>query len=417
MEPPDPNRALAPIKRVALFAESFLPKVDGVSKTAFLTMRYLQNTGREVLVFAPDTAPRAIGNVRVIPLPSVGWAVAPETRMALPHPSITQHLDEFRPDMVHLFSPALLSLGGMSYARQHRIPVIANYQTDLPAYANHYNLHLFSHAVRDSLRFLHNQCHLTLVPSGYTGRQLRDVGFHRLRKWSRGVNTHHYTPARRSDEWRARLLNGRDPDSFLIIFVGRLANEKKVDLLLEAARQPGVSVTIIGDGALRPELEAQFAGTNTHFMGYLYGEDLANAYASADAFFFTGVSETFGQVVHEAMASGLPCVVPALGGVTDLVRDGVNGYTVQPERESFARAAVILRDDLDLRRRMGEASRRAAENAPWHVIMAQLEGHYMQALRMSERFNRLTPPPANVFEQIIQLSSVTLFRKPSRRVS
>ncbi len=400
-----------------MFAESFLPKVDGVSKTAFLTLRYMQNTGREVLVFAPDTAPSAIGNARVIPLPSLGMVMAPETRLALPHPMIAQHLDEFKPDMVHLFSPALLSLGGMSYARQNRIPVIANYQTDLPAYANHYNLHLFSHAVRDSLRFLHNQCHLTLAPSHFTINQLRGDGYRRLKKWSRGVNANHYTPARRSEAWRARLLNGRDKDSFLIIFVGRLANEKKVDLLLEAAKQPGVSLTIIGDGALRPELEARFAGTDTHFMGYLYGEDLANAFASADAFFFTGVSETFGQVVHEAMASGLPCVVPALGGVTDLVRDGVNGFLVQPEPGAYAVAAARLRDDKDLRRLMGEASRRAAEAAPWHIIMEQLESHYALAQAICARFNRQVPPPANVLEQIVQLSSATLFRKPSRRVS
>ena len=132
------------------------------------------------------------------------------------------------------------------------------------------------------------------------------MGYHRLRKWGRGVNGERFNPNRRSALWRERLLNGRDPNSLLCIYVGRLANEKRIDLLLETARTPGIALTIIGDGALRDELEATFAGTGTHFTGYLYGDDLADAYASADAFMFTGANETFGQVVQEAMASGLP---------------------------------------------------------------------------------------------------------------
>src|SRR5690606_40563552 len=102
LEPPDPAVELAPVKRVAIIAEAFLPKVDGVSKTAFLTLRYLQQTGREVLVFAPDTAPHAIGSSQVIPMPSLGMPAAPETRMALPTPAVAARLEEFQPDLIHM---------------------------------------------------------------------------------------------------------------------------------------------------------------------------------------------------------------------------------------------------------------------------------------------------------------------------
>lgn len=392
LHPPDADLALASVKRVALFAEAFLPKVDGVSKTAYLTLRYLQQTGREVIVFAPDIAPASIGGSRVIALPSLGMPQAPETRMALPHPIVAQHLHEFKPDLIHLFSPALLSVSGMLVGRQMHIPVIANYQTDLPGYATQYGLQFLSPLVRDWLRYVHNGCHLTLVPSNWTGAELAAEGYHRLRRWGRGVNGEHFSPSRRSAEWRAKLLNGRDPDSLLCIYVGRLANEKRIDLLLETARTPGVALTIIGDGAMRSELEEMFEGTNTHFTGYLFGDDLADAFASADMFMFTGAFETFGQVVQEAMASGLPAVIINQGGVVDLVEDGVNGFHCPPDPAAFASAARALRDAPDLRQRMSANARQFAAQHPWEVIMAQLEDHYREAIQLNERYNRLYPP-------------------------
>ncbi len=386
-----PNRlgSTSPIKRVAIFAESFLPKVDGVSKTAYLTTRYLQETGREVLVFAPDIAPTQIGPSKVVPMPSIGMQIAPETRIALPNLMINQHLDAFQPDLIHLFSPALLSVSGMLAGRRRHIPVIANYQTDIPAYANHYGLSLFSRPSRNWMRFIHNGCHLTLVPSNYTLNQLQKWGYKRLRRWGRGVNTAHFGLQHRSDEWRARLLNGRDPRALIAIYVGRLANEKRIDLLLDVARIPRIALTIIGDGALRRELEAQFTGTGTHFMGYLFGDDLAKAYASADVFIFPSPSETFGQVVQEAMASGLPAVVINQGGVTDLVQDGETGYICEADAAAFAAAVRRLRDDPETRAQMAYQARCYAEAHPWSAIMAQLEGYYAEALRMSQRAVRV----------------------------
>lgn len=391
----DPMRVtepLAPIKRVAIFAEAFLPKVDGVSKTAVLTLRYLQQTGREVLVFAPDTAPSSIHGARVVPLPSVGLPVAPETRMALPHPLVSQHLSEFKADLIHLFSPAVLSVSGMIAGRQAGIPVIANYQTDLPGYAHQYGYSFLSQITRDWLRYIHNGCHLTLAPSRWTLRELRHWGYKRLQLWGRGVNSAHFRPQRRSAVMRQRLLNGRDPDSLLCIYVGRLANEKRLDLLLEVARTPGVALTIIGDGALRGQLEEMFAGTDTHFTGYLFGSDLADAYASADVFLFTGPNETFGQVVQEALASGIPAIVINQGGVTDLVQEGVNGFICPANQQAFASAVRLLRDDPALREQMAINARRMAERHPWEAVMNQLEGYYRTAASMNARFNRLYPP-------------------------
>lgn len=402
LNPPDPALTLAPVKRVAIFAEAFLPKVDGVSKTAFLTMRYLQQTGREVLVFAPDIAVQSVGTTKVIPLPSLGMPSAPETRIALPHPSVAQHLNDFQPDLIHLFNPALLSWSGIVVGRQNRIPIIANYQTDLPAYAHHYGYPFLSTIIREYLRRTHNACHLTLAPSSWTIDELHRDGYHRLRRWGRGVNSQHFSRAQFSQTMRDQLLNGRDPNALLCIYVGRLANEKRIDLLLEAARTPGIALTIIGDGARRPELEDLFAGTGTHFTGYMFGDELARAYASSDVFMFTGMSETFGQVVQEAMASGLPSIIVDQGGIVDLIDDGVEGFVCPADADAFAAAVRRLRDDPALRAQMGYNARLRAEATPWESVMAQLEGFYTEAVRMNERISRMHPPAPGLLARFVQ---------------
>lgn len=405
LNPPDPSVELAPVRRVAIIAEAFLPKVDGVSKTAFLTLRYLQQTGREVLVFAPDTAPPQVGETEVVALPSLGIAQAPETRVALPSLTVASRLEEFQPDLIHMFSPALLSVSGMLTARLRHIPVIANYQTDLPGYAERYGMPVFSQPMRDWLRFIHNGCHLTLVPSKTTYDQLNQWGYHRLRYWGRGVNLKRFNPEHRSDEWRARLLNGRDPHSLVCVYVGRLANEKRVDLLLEVARLPGVALTIIGDGGKREELENLFAGTGTHFTGYLFGEELGRAFASADVFCFTGPNETFGQVVQEAMASGLPSVVINQGGVADLVIEGETGFICPDDPQAFADAVRHLRNHPALREQMAFKARQLASQRPWEKILAQLETHYGEAVTLNERLLRVFPPSDS------PLSLPTLFHR------
>lgn len=378
---------------MALFTEAFLPKVDGVSKSAYLTLRYLKQTGREVLVFAPDISPQQIEGTRVIPLRSVGVPGVPETRMALPSLRIAQELHRFQPDLIHMFSPAFMSVSGMANGRFMNVPVIANYQTDLPGYARVYQKGplgiIGSHLIRSWLRYVHNGCHLTLVPSQFTMDELRHQGYKRLRTWGRGVDSNRFSPDHATTEWRKRLLNGRDENALLCLYVGRLATEKRVDLLLQVARTKGVALTIIGDGAQRDLLQKTFAGTDTHFTGYLFGEDLSAAFASSDVFLFTGPNETFGQVIQEAMASGLPSVVINQGGAQNLVMEGETGFVVEGDADAFASAVRRLRDDRDLVERMSQAARETALQRPWERILSQLETFYQEAYIVNQRFVRV----------------------------
>lgn len=387
--PPDGQLDLAPIQRVAVLTEAFLPKVDGVSKTTYLTVRYLQDTGREVMIFAPDSAVPRVGNSEVVNLPSVSVPAATETRAALPMPIIAKRLMEFQPDLIHLASPAFMTVTGMAMGRELNVPVVANYQTDLPGYAAHYGMPLLSAPMRNWLRYLHNGCHINLVPSASIGAELKQHSFRRLRVWGRGVNIERFNPIHRTNEMRERLLAGRNADDVLCIYVGRLANEKSVNLLRDVADVEGIALTIIGDGHTREELETLFAGTNTHFTGYLYKDELAEAFASADAFFFPGPNETFGQVVQEAMASGLPTVVTNLGSVKDLVIEGETGFIVEHTESAFAEAAKKLQNNRVLLQNMSLNARAIAETRPWWAIMQQLEAYYQEAYDINQRFRAI----------------------------
>jgi glycosyltransferase involved in cell wall biosynthesis len=186
-----------------------------------------------------------------------------------------------------------------------------------------------------------------------------------------------FNPQFRSSTWRERLSDG-NPEAPLLIYVGRLATEKRVDWLrpvLEAL--PGVRLAVVGDGPVRAELETLFAGTPTVFTGYLRGADLAHAYASADLFAFTSANETFGNVVLEAMASGLPVVVPCAGGPVDIVTPNVTGLLFDPGNQTeFVRAVKQIVSQPDALRQMGKAARAYAESQSWEAINDDLLEKY-----------------------------------------
>jgi phosphatidylinositol alpha 1,6-mannosyltransferase len=384
-----PADITAAVKRVAIFTEAFLPKVDGVSRTALLTIKYLESTGRDLIVFAPAPTLRQISRTPIYGVPSLWFPFYPETRAAPPWPFVLPCLRAFKPDLIHLFSPFGLGAMGMLAGGWLHTPVIANYQTDLPAYARSYGLGVLWSTVVGALRYIHNGCCRTLAPSRATMAELLGWGFRRVRLWERGVDAARFNPARRSEIWRARLLAGRDSNRLLALYVGRMAREKHLETLHDVACEPGVALTLVGGGHHLPDIRRIMADSDAHFTGYLTGDDLADAFAAADVFVFPGPTETFGQVVLEAMTSGLPVIVTDRGGPQTLVEDGHSGYVCPvDDAAAFAERVRRLRDDPALRQRMGHAACKSAENRPWLAIMGQLEQYYAEAVRLHGRWMR-----------------------------
>lgn len=316
--------------RIAIFAETFLPKWDGITNTLCHLLKYLADKGHVALMFAPEGAPRNYAGTPIVGLPAFAFPFYPDLRLASPLFNVEERLADFQPDIVHLVNPALLGLTGLRHARDLNLPIVASYHTDLPGYTHIYRMGWVRESLWAYFRWLHNQADLNLVPSHFTRMELEAHGFERVGVWSRGVDTRQFHPDRRSAKWRA-WLSGGCPDAPLLLYVGRLAAEKRVEWLrpvLDAL--PGVRLALVGDGPLRAALESRFAGTPTVFTGYLRGNELAAAYASADLFAFPSANETFGNVVLEAMASGLPAIAPRAGGPLDMISHEQNGLLFAP---------------------------------------------------------------------------------------
>lgn len=367
--------------RIALVCETFLPDVNGVTTTLCRLLEHLQREGHEALLFAPHDAPAAYAGVPIVHLGGVPLPMYPEVKLTPPQPGLTAQLRRFKPDLVHLVGPAVMGAAVPTIARRMRLPLVASYHTDFAAYSRHYGVGFLQSAVNGWLRWIHNRCLLTLCPSTYTRDSLRSSGFRRLRIWGRGVDTERFHPRHRSAAFRAAA--GLRPGEALLLYVGRLAAEKRVDLLPEAIQGlPGVRLVLVGDGPYRAELERRCQGLPVHFTGYLKGQELAEAYASADAFVFPSDTDTFGQVIQEAMASGLPVLGARSGGSLDLVRDGVSGRLFTPGLASDLRARLReLVADPAARAAMGQAGRAAAEQRSWPAVMGELMGHYRHVRR------------------------------------
>jgi len=378
--------------RIALVTEVFLPAVDGVVTRLCHTLAQLQQAGDEVLVVAPGGGPRAYAGARVVAAPALPMPLYPDgngypaKRVSVPTPTLGRTLRRFSPQLIHAVNPFLLAAGAVYHARRMRVPLIASYHANVPAYAAYYRMGALEEAGWRYVRALHNQAALNLCTSRATMAMLAERRVRRLALWPYGVEDRFIRPRAASPRWRERLSGGR-PERPILLFVGRLAREKSVERLADAIRAlPHATLAIVGDGPLRAALERRFAGTPTTFLGLLQGEDLACAYAAADAFVFPSQSETLGLVMLEARAAGLPVIAADSPAARELVRDGVDGLIYDPGApQELVQAIGRLLGDRRLREAMGARARLAVRDATWAQATAVLREHYARVLAPARR--------------------------------
>lgn len=369
--------------RIAIITENFYPKLDGVTRTIAMLLEHLQLRGHQAIVIGPEDAPRRYAGARIIGIPGPPIPFYPELRMLLPRRHVGHRLARFHPDLIHLADPMLLGMVGLYWAHKLAVPAVGAYHTNIADYMGDFHLGFLKDPVWRYRRFLHNQCAATLVPSRSTGTILAKRGFERIHQWPRGVDSILFDPAKRDLAWR-RSLGIRD-DQRLILYVGRLSHEKKLPVLAQAYRAvaaPDTHLLLVGGGPAREEIEAELQGLPVTFTGYLKGEALARAYASADLFAFPSTTETFGQVVQEAMASGLPVLGCDAEGVRDLVQPGVTGVLAAPHNaRDFTNALRGMLADPVRCASMGRAARAWAAERSWAEVMDNLLALYADLIR------------------------------------
>jgi len=372
--------------RIALFTEIFVPKIDGITNRLRHTIVELTRQGHEVLVFGPSSAVAEYAGVRVVRVPGTAFPPYPGVQLAVPDPRILWELGRFDPHVVHVVGPACLGLWGTAAARALGLPIVSSYHTDFPRYAPQYGLGWAEPAIWPLIRLVHNAAHRNLTPSHFTREELLDHGVENVGLWRGGVDNELFHPRRRCLKTRLELASG-SPEGPLLLYAGRISPEKNLTLLAEVLeRIPEAALALVGDGPARGELEQVFRGRRVRFTGFLRGEALARAFASADCFVMPSRTETLGFVALEAMSSGVPVVAAEAGGLPDLVTHEENGMLFDPDRPEEAAACIRAVLSSPGRHRFhARNARKSAENASWEIETRKLVDEYRRAIVLARR--------------------------------
>lgn len=365
--------------RIAYFSECMTLGQDGVSRVLHRAAAYHRAQGHTVcwITALPDPdLPELQLLTRSLPVPFYG-----PYRMSIAWTAgALAQLEAFRPDVLHIHAPFWLGWQAGRLARRLGIPCVATYHTDFISYVRYHGGHFMVPLLRWQNRAIYNACDVTLVPSRTVQLGLQADGIRRTRVLPHGVDTETFHPRFRSVDWQQSF----GANKCILLYVGRLVWEKNLGLLVQIlpgllARQPDLAFVFVGEGPARAALERQLP--QAHFLGYQAGEALSIAYASSDALVFPSVTETFGNVTLEAMASGLACLVADAGGSADLVEHRVTGLKFEPaSAASLARHLEELVADSSLRQRLAQRGRDFALSQGWNAILDQQQAVYEELL-------------------------------------
>nr|WP_318540926.1 glycosyltransferase family 1 protein [Terribacillus saccharophilus] len=368
--------------KIVIITETFLPSTDGVVTRLTEAIKYLRSQKHEVVVIAPDLGVTEYEGALVEGVGTVTMPFYRSKKFSLPTRRIKTLLEKHKPDLVHVANPALVGVSGIHYAHKKGLPLLASYHTHVPKYLDYYKFYKpLKPLFWWHFRRLHNATDINLCTSVAIKQELDEHGFERMHVLRRGVDVEKRHPDFHSESMRERLLQG-DHSKKLLIFVGRLAIEKeihKIRPLLD--ERDDLALAIIGDGPARKELEKIFAGTNTMFTGFLHGEELSQAFASADAFLFPSITETLGLVILEAMASGIPVIAAKSGPTLEQIEEGKTGFLFENEDVASMSKAVGKLDDLELAAKMKQNVRIEAERHSWTNASSELFDYYLETIQ------------------------------------
>jgi glycosyltransferase involved in cell wall biosynthesis len=372
--------------RIAIFTDTFLPQVNGVANTLRKLGDYLEAERIEYIFIAPDQKIEQRIPYNIEAFFSTPFILYPECRFSLPNLlRMNKTLDEFKPDIIFLMTEFSIGFSGLTYGKKHGIPVVSNYSTNFTTILHNYKLGVFEKALEKYLIWFHNEADRSVTPSHESAKILKRFGVRQVSIFSRGIDYDRFTPEKRDMVFRKSCMD----DKILLLYVGRLSPEKDLNILSESMQKLNekhkdrIALVVTGEGPMKDELE-QTMPDNVIFTGYKKGDELAKIYASCDIFAFPSSFETFGNVVLEASASGLPVVGVDEGGVMELIDHGKTGYLAKAkDAESFTECLEKLIVNEGLRRSMSQSGRRNAKNRSWDSVFSDLMTIFREEIRCS----------------------------------
>jgi glycosyltransferase involved in cell wall biosynthesis len=378
-----------PALRLAVVTETYPPEINGVARTLARLLHSLQDLGHDVQLIRPRQPPDGPHTTHQEPLEQVLVRGLPiprysHLRMGLPAKNaLVKQWTLQRPDVVHIATPGPLGWSALQAARKLRLPISTDFRTNFDAYSKHYGMAWLQRPIAAYLRKFHNLADCTTVPTESLRAALEANRFERLRVIARGVDVASFNPSFRDPALRASW--GAGEQDCVALYVGRLAAEKNLGLLARAfqsmkSANPRVRLVVVGDGPAREELQANCS--DAKLCGSQSGQALARHYASADCFVFPSLTETYGNVTPEALASGLAVLAFDHAAASDLIRSGRNGLLAPVGDEaSFLRMAVHLATDPTLIKQVRQQAVTAVAERSWSQIASQVETMWIDLLK------------------------------------
>lgn len=370
--------------RVALFADTYLPQINGVTNTLGRLIAFYEAAGIEYKIFAPKyNAEQPEDNIERYY--SLKFFLYPESRITFPNLfRLTGSLTEFKPELIHLMTEFNMGIAGLNYGKKHGIPTISNYTTNFSQYTSYYKINFLEQAIWNYMRWFHTQNDITLCPSKAAQSLLKDHGIHNTGIFSRGIDSENFHPMFRNPVYRKSLGLGKKT---VFLYVGRLSAEKDLDTLGESYNNihklypEQTALIITGDGPYMKKCRDLFP-EDTIFTGFKKGRELAEIYASSDIFICPSSTETFGNVVLEAMASGLPVIGADAGGVGEIIKHQITGLKFRPrDSKDLAGCMTKLLSNPVLFNSLKENGREFGINRSWNQIFEGLMDVYQQVLK------------------------------------
>ncbi|MDG6224699.1 MAG: glycosyltransferase family 1 protein [Candidatus Thermoplasmatota archaeon] len=361
--------------RIALYYGTFYKNKDGVARTAYQLVEHLLSQGHEVHLWTPEVSEDTLEGVTFHHFPSLPVPLYPSYRFALPRHGFLKEMDEFDPDVIHTSTPDLIGLLIGIHANKRGVPLVSAYHTDFPSYLKYYHISLFSGMLWWFLRYFYRKCCVVLCPTKRIMRTLEEHGINNVKVWSRGIDTYCFNPSKRRSDLRKRW---KAEGKVVVLFTGRFVYYKDIDVvikvyqrIMEGRFKERTIFVMVGHGPEEDVLKREMS--KAIFPGYLNGEDLYAAYASADVFLFPSRTETFGNVVQEAIASGLPAIVSDVGGCREIVEGSGCGIVCEGGNiQSFHDALVTLIENENDRHHMIENGQSYVNERTWFNVNQEI---------------------------------------------
>lgn len=376
----DLNHSYPPLN-IEVITETYPPEINGVAHTISMLVNGLRKSHHSVTVIRPrQHSERVLSvtgtSVKDILVNSFPIPLYNELRMGLPAKKmLLRRWINKKPDIVHIATEGPLGWSAARAALELKIPVTSDFRTNFHAYSSLYKLGFLEPLIMAYMKYFHNATDCTMVPTEKLKQELERAGLLNLHVMPRGVDTHHFSKNLRSSQRRASWNAG--PEDVVLLSVGRLAVEKNLDLLIKSYLQakniePTTKLVVVGDGPLRESLQKKCP--DAIFAGKKSGLELAEFYASADIFIFPSLTETFGNVTIEAMASGLAVIAYRHAAAGDLIATGINGMTVDPgDEDAFTQAVITTLRNQSLIRNLGSSAIITAKQQSWEEIVRRTE--------------------------------------------